>query len=105
MTQCTASSTSVIEDSLKTADPQTFSFSKLVARDESELQALLSACEMYSFFYLELHVWKSGEIVIDRDVTDVILGEWFRRSLKVKEKTKILSDVHKYPDISKSLTC
>lgn len=85
---------------LKTAELQTLSFSKLVARDESELRALLSACETYGFFYLDLHDWKSGEMLRDRDGTDAILEDWFRLPLEVKEKTETLSDAHGYADIS-----
>jgi isopenicillin N synthase-like dioxygenase len=105
MTQSTTSSILVNGGNLKSADLQTLSFSKLVARDESELRALLSACETYGFFYLDLHDWKSGEIVRDRDATDVILEEWFRLPLEVKEKTETLSDAHGYADIPKSLIC
>lgn len=105
MTQSTASSVLVDGGSLKTADLQTLSFSKLVARDESELRALLSACETYGFFYLDLHDWKAGEMVRDRDATDAVLEEWFRLPLEVKEKTETLSDAHGYADIPMFLIC
>ncbi|KAL8704839.1 MAG: hypothetical protein Q9201_002034 [Fulgogasparrea decipioides] len=81
---------------LKTANLQTLSYTKLVDGDEAECQSLLSSSKTDGFFYLDLSDWKSGQFVGDRDATDRILAEWFKKPFEEKAKTETLSDAHGY---------
>ncbi|KAL3420511.1 gibberellin 20-oxidase [Phlyctema vagabunda] len=66
----------------------------LQAQDAAEYQRLLSACEVYGFFYLNLQGY--GSMVADWQKVLELMGEYFAQPLDVKMLDARHSDTHGY---------
>lgn len=79
---------------LDQANLHILNFSSLLNGDKSELAKLLSACENYGFFYLDLRDWESGTMLQSLEATWRIMKQWFNKPLEEKLKTETISDAH-----------
>lgn len=79
---------------LMEANLHTLRFSSLKDGDKGELADLLSACEEYGFFYLDLRGWESGAVLQNLDATWQVMKPWFSQPLELKLKTETISDAH-----------
>ena len=78
------------------AQLQTIRFSDLLDRSEHEMDNLMSACEHYGFFYLDLTCRESANMFQDLDDLRLLMGDWFKQPLVSKLKTPTISNAHGY---------
>ncbi|KAJ6437218.1 multidrug resistance protein fnx1 [Purpureocillium lavendulum] len=76
------------------ANLHVLSFTSLLDRDKEELANLVSACEVYGFFYLDVRDWESGRILQELDATWRVMKPWFDQPLEDKLGTETISDAH-----------
>jgi isopenicillin N synthase-like dioxygenase len=76
------------------ANLHTLNFCSLLNGDVAGRANLLSACEDYGFFYLDLRDWESGKMLKALEATWVIMKQWFGQPLEEKMKTETISDAH-----------
>ncbi|KAJ8118887.1 hypothetical protein OPT61_g232 [Boeremia exigua] len=81
------------------AQLKTISFSELIDRNEQEMSKLMSACEHYGFFYLDLTSVGASNMMKDLDDLRVLMGDWFKQPVTSKLKTPTISNSHGYKPV------
>jgi isopenicillin N synthase-like dioxygenase len=76
------------------AQLKTVQFSDLLDRSEKEMDNLMSACEHYGFFYLDLTCKESGNMFKDLEDLRVLMEDWFKQPVVSKLKTPTISNAH-----------
>lgn len=78
------------------AQLKTIRFSELLDRSETEMENLVSACEHYGFFYLDLTSKEAGNMMKDLEDLRILMKDWFKQSVKSKMNTPTISNAHGY---------
>ncbi|EMD94524.1 hypothetical protein COCC4DRAFT_148663 [Bipolaris maydis ATCC 48331] len=81
------------------AQLKTIKFSELLDRSESEMENLISACEHYGFFYLDLTSNEAGNMMQDLKDLRILMKDWFKQPVSTKMKTPTISNAHGYKPI------
>jgi isopenicillin N synthase-like dioxygenase len=89
-----AAVTSEPSPTLEQANLHVLDFYSLLSGDKIELANLLSACEDYGFFYLDLRNWESGTMLQNLEALWPIMMQWFGQPFEEKLKTETISDAH-----------
>lgn len=83
-----------IDNKAKVAELRTIKFWKIVDGDVEEISSLISACEHYGFFYLDLTGKGSGKMLEDLERLRALMKDWFNQPQDVKMETETLSNAH-----------
>jgi isopenicillin N synthase-like dioxygenase len=78
------------------AQLKTIRFSELLDRSETEMENLISACEHYGFFYLDLTSKEAGNMMQDLEDLRILMNDWFKQPVASKMKTPTISNAHGY---------
>jgi len=81
------------------ANLQTIDFEKLTQGEVQEVTRMVQICDTDGFFYLDLRGWMDGKLVQSLDKCNIIVEEWFKQPVEVKDKTVTLSDAHGYKHV------
>lgn len=81
---------------LEEANLHTLNFVSLLNKDEKSLSTLLSVCDNYGFFYLDLRNYDSGTMLKNYETAGQVVKKWVNQPLEEKLKTETISDSHGY---------
>lgn len=83
-----------ISTKAKIAQLKTVRFWKLVEGDAVEMSKLMSACEHYGFFYLDLNSEDCSDMLRDLEGLQALMKDWFKKSQAEKLETVTVSHAH-----------